>query len=180
MKTLLEEMQKYRNSIFEIDKPRRLKCSGCNRDKMKKQLSPIKGKDGLYCKICQIPYGKNKKVKESDEFKARTYIDKPGVRTHQTSLPSRIYNDVFKFSSAGPGRTEPNSVYTKYDNNGDKDLGESEHIITKYDRLTNNVEVIHTGQSHLPVYYDFNSPEKAQQYLTKFNIKLNIGKGYIK
>ena len=59
-------------------------------------------------------------------------------------------------------------------------MGNIEYIITVYDRLTNEVEVIHTGGMHLPVYYDFDSPDEAQRYLDKFNIQLNIGKGYIK
>jgi len=60
----------------------------------------------------------------------------------------------------GSCKDEPNTVFAKYTNNKSKELHEVEYIVMKYDRLTNEVEVIHMGGTHLPVYFDFSTPEK--------------------
>lgn len=116
-----------------------------------------------------------------DEFTPRSYKEEhEGVRTHTTKLPLNVAEHPFEKTFSGPGKTAPNSVFTKYFNGIDKDVAGLEYIITKYDRLTNEVEIIHTGNTHLPVYFDFDSPEKAQKYLDRFGITLHKGKGYIK
>jgi hypothetical protein len=116
-----------------------------------------------------------------DEFTPRSYKEEnEHIKTHTTHLPLNVAEHPFEKAFSGPGKTAPNSEFTRYSNGVDKDVAGMEFIITKYDRLTNEVEIIHTGNTHLPVYFDFDNPERAQKYLDKFNIILNKGKEYIK
>jgi hypothetical protein len=43
-----------------MEQPRKLPCTGCGRIRPKKFLKPIKNRVGLFCGICQIPYGRKK------------------------------------------------------------------------------------------------------------------------
>jgi hypothetical protein len=111
------------------------------------------------------------------EIAARSINDPLGYKTHQLTLPDDIHGQTFHLEFVGSSKKFPNTVRAKYDN---EELYNKEYIVTVYDRLTNEVEVIHLGQNHLKVTYDFANPEEAQEYLDEFHIKLLIGKGYIK
>lgn len=117
-------------------------------------------------------------TEDSDEFTPRSY-EEHGHLSHQSTLSPWVYEQTFHFDSESSGNKYPNTHRAKYSNHGNKEEGTSEMIVTVYDRLNNSVEVIHMGQNHLPVYFDFDSPEKAQRYLDKFNIELKTGSGYI-
>ena len=130
----------------------------------------------------EIKEYRNVLTEDTGEFTPRSYQEeRPGVQTHQTTLPDWTYKQAFELTSIGSSKEYPNTVRAKYTNvGGNKEDGTIEYIVTVYDRLMNEVEVIRMGGRHLPVYFDFDSPEKAQRYLNKFNIELRTGSGYIK